>query len=152
MALVKYECNNGHRVALPKSCGFPLCSICMPSRLCADFRRHSDHLPTRLALFRVTPPAGVRGRNEIGRWVRSWRRKSNLTAGFFGIRLRIERPDVLLVLPADQVPAGIVSDPLATLVAADVPLDEAVAWYVEMFQEEISSWRTPDEMLNLWQP
>ncbi len=149
IAQVKYLCDSGHRVALPRSCGFPLCPTCVPTRLRADFRRHSDNLPTRLALFRVTPPAGVGGRNEIGRWVRSWRRKSNLTAGFFGIRLRIERPDVLLVLPADQVPAGIVSDPLATLVAADVPLDEAVAWYVEMFQEEISSWRTPDEMLNL---
>lgn len=150
VAQIKYECITGHRIAYPFSCGFQLCPTCVPTRLRADFRRHADNLPNRVALFRVTPPPGnLTHRDEIGAWFRSWRRKSNIPAGFYGVRLRMEHPDVLLVLPADQVPAGIVSNPHATLVAADVALDEAVSWYVKMFLEEISSWKTPDELLTL---
>ncbi len=139
----------GHPIALPKSCGFPLCPMCIPTRLRADFRRHSDNLPASVALFLVTPPAGVTGRDDIGTWFRGWRRKRNLAAGLYGVRFRVGRPDVLLVLPADQVPAAIVSDPAATLAAADVTLNLAIVWYVEMFLQEIASWNTPEEMLTL---
>lgn len=149
VALVKYECANGHRVALPKSCGMPLCPTCMPTRLRADFRRHAESLPARLALFMVAPPEGTIERKEVSSWFRDWRRRSDLSAGFYGVRLCVGRPDILLVIPVDQVPARIVADPHATLVAADVPLEDAVNWYVERFLEEVSSWRTPEEMLDL---
>lgn len=150
VAQVKYECVSlGHRIAVPFSCGFPICPICMPTRLRADFRRHTEHLPARLALFLVTPPEGVKDRTDIGSWFRRWRRNGELSGGFYGQRFRVGRPDVLLVLPADEVPAGLVSDTHATLVAADVSLDQAVDWYVDMFLEETASWTTPEEMLIL---
>lgn len=149
VVLVKRQCANGHRVAYPKSCGFPLCSACVPSRLRADFKRHLENLPDRCALLRITPPEGLTDRNDISAWFRKWRRGSALAAGFYGVRLAVGAPDVLLVAPADKVPAGIVSDPFVTLAAADLALDEAIAWYVEMFLEEVSSWKTPEEMLSL---
>lgn len=146
---VKYECINGHRIARPKSCGFPLCPVCMPLRLRADFKRHLNKLPSRLALFIVRVPEELGGRTEIGQWFRNWRRTMDLPAGFYGVCLRVGRPEVLLVMPADVVPAHVFSDAQVSLVGADVSLDEAIAWYVQMFLEEVTSWTTPEEMLAL---
>src|SRR5207244_2274230 len=47
-AFWKYQCRNGHRAADTFSCGFPLCPICVPTRLRADFLRHEEKLPERL--------------------------------------------------------------------------------------------------------
>jgi hypothetical protein len=41
------------------------------------------------------------------------------------------------------------SDASTQLVALDVGLDEAIRWYCEMFLEEVTSWRTTVEMLDL---
>lgn len=149
VAMIKYECPSGHRLARPKSCGFPLCPICVRMRLVSDFRRHAKNLPVRLSLFVATPDEPVSDRRELGLWFRRWRRRHSPSAGIYGPRFRIGKPDVLLVLPADQVPGDLASDPCVTAVAANVTLEDAVQWYSEMFLEEISSWRTPAEMLDL---
>jgi hypothetical protein len=150
----KYECDKGHREVVTFSCGFPLCPICVPSRLRADFERHADKLPDRFALFVVRPAAtvaddAVRARRELQRWVKRWRKEMGLEAGFYGVRLTVGRPDVLLVLPADSVPVTLLTDAHVTFAAADVDLNGAVSWYQRMFLEEVTSWRTTAEMLDL---
>ena len=50
----------------------------------------------------------------------------------------------LLVLPAESSPNGELSP-----VRVNVDLDAAIDWYVGMFLEEATSWRTPEEMLDL---
>ena len=149
VAYIKYECANGHRVALQKSCGFSVCPSCVPTRLRADFRRHEERLPSRVAAFVVTPPAGMTGRKDVAIWFRAWRRTSGLSAGFYGLRRCVGHPDVLLVVPADEVPGVLLASSAVQLVSLDVSLSDAIDWYVDMYLEELASWRTTDEMLDL---
>jgi hypothetical protein len=52
-------------------------------------------------------------------------------------------------MATDAVQAALLSDASTHLVSTDVSLDEAVAWYCERFLEEVTSWRTTAEMLDL---
>jgi len=150
IAVVKYLCvKSGCRIGYKKSCGFSLCPICVPTRLIADFRRHSDNLPERLTLFVVTPAPTMSDRSQVGSWFKKYWRRLRLTGGLYGVRMRVSRPDVLLVVPAEDVPPRLLADPHAALVASDVSVAEAIDWYCHRYLEELGSWRTPDELLAL---
>jgi hypothetical protein len=144
-----YEARDSCRSWTTFSCGFRLCPSCTPTRLYADFERHRDKLPERFAWLRVTPPPDVRTRPEIRKWFKRWLRASKLEAGFYGIRLTIGMPDVLLVVPAGGLPADLVADAAVTLDSADADFDDTVSWYQRMCLEEVTSWRTTEEMLDL---
>jgi len=144
----KYGCDRGHRDVQTFSCDFPLCPVSVTSRLRADFLRHAERLPERLSLC-IVKTQNYATRPELTHWFKAWRREHQLGAGFYGLRMTVGRPDVLLVLDAGEMPATLVADPAVMLVAADVDLERAVAWYCAMFLEEISSWRTPEELVAL---
>jgi hypothetical protein len=149
-AFSKYECPaDGKRKVLASSCGFRLCPSCLPTRLRADFNRHRANLPDRVSLYVWKPAYQVSTRRNVSDAFKRWRREQELTAGFYGVRAKvangISQFDVLLVLPAGVT----VTNDTVTTVAENVDLVDAIQWYVDMFLEEATSWRTPDELLDL---
>jgi hypothetical protein len=96
--------------------------------------------PSALSCYILTPPPALKDRKEIGAWLT----KQHLpTGGVRGIRMTLGRPDVLLVTSASEQIEGLTPD------VEDIDFDGAVAWYQARFLEEVTSWKTPEELLDL---
>jgi hypothetical protein len=148
-----WECpNDGRRKVKASNCNFRLDPKCLPSRLQKDFRRHRAKLPQHVNLYVWKPVTETNDpvtRRDVSDAFKRWRKKQGLVAGFYGVRAPfhdgVPQWDVLLVLPAGVT----VANATVTAVAENVDLDAAIEWYTQMILEEITSWRTSDEMLDL---
>lgn len=143
------------------SCDDPLCAVCMPWRLAADWRarwgRREQEPPEHLTLVVLDAVATSRGLDDRAylRQIRSqfkeWRRARGIDAGFYGLVFERHglawRARLLLAIPDEQAPN--VADGRAFSARVwrrNASSQELVRSWQQAYLEEASGWTTLEEL------
>lgn len=136
--------------AFPLACKHPLCPRCMPGRLAADWLEHRQDLPTSLTFLRLRPRDFWGTNVGVLKKVRSrfneWRKRSDIGAGIYGLRLEASGAVVLLALPTRaSVPQA--SRAFDVEVVAEGQSSEAfLRWLQAEYADEARAWETDEDL------
>ncbi len=143
--------------AFPVSCGFPLCPVCAPGRLAADWRRHEERLPDRMTLFRLEPLRPAAGSGAVRRLrnrFNEWRKAHGPKAGVYGVRASIVggvvTADLLLAVPDAEAGniEGAGTFKVEALAKGQTPT-ETLGWLTACYLEEAASWHAIEDLAAL---